>query len=172
MEDRLKTQEADASGEFVDIISRRKGNVNSFNMIRNLIYMAKHCCRLVWYFVKCVDVQNTSKIKDFLENACQRLTYHSFNWIAFSCLNPATNVFINIFRKVARRSKLAVAYPELVSRGVSKSRKFKWLVKIVASKGVTPPDLKKTHNCMYYCDTMRGSCSEVHITIKQTHTWR
>ena len=65
LEDRLKTQEADASGEFVDIISRRKGNVNSFNMIRNLIYSAKHCCRLVWYFVKCVDVQNTSKIKDF-----------------------------------------------------------------------------------------------------------
>ena len=65
MEDRPKTQEADASGEFVDISSRRKGNVNSFNMIRNLIYSAKHCCRLVWYFVKCVDVQNTSKIKDF-----------------------------------------------------------------------------------------------------------
>ena len=33
---------------------------------------------------------------------------------------------------------LAVAYPELVSRGVSKSRKFKRLVKIGASKGVTP----------------------------------
>ena len=48
MEDRLETQEeADASGEFVDIISRRKGNVNSFNMIQNLIYSAKHCCRLV-----------------------------------------------------------------------------------------------------------------------------
>ena len=33
-----------------------------------------------------------------------------------------------------------VAYPELVSRGVSKSRKCKWLVKVGASNGVTPPD--------------------------------
>ena len=31
-----------------------------------------------------------------------------------------------------------VAYPELVSKGVSKSRNFKWLVKVGASKGVTP----------------------------------
>ena len=29
-----------------------------------------------------------------------------------------------------------VVYPELVSRGVSKSRKLKWLVKVGASKGV------------------------------------
>ena len=65
LEDRLKTQEADASREFVDIISRRKGNVNSFNMIRNLIYSAKHCCRLVWHFVKWVDVQNIKKKKFF-----------------------------------------------------------------------------------------------------------
>ncbi len=40
-------------------------------------------------------------------------------------------------------------------RGVSKSRKFKWLVKVGASKGV-PPDLKKKPcRPMYYCDTMR-----------------
>ena len=31
-----------------------------------------------------------------------------------------------------------LAYPELVSRGVSKSRKFRWVVKVGASKGVTP----------------------------------
>ena len=135
LEYRLETVEE----ESVDINSRRKRNVNSFNMIRNLIYSAKHFCRLVWYFVKCVDVQNTSKIKRFFRKCVSMFDlHHSFNWIAFICLNPATNVFINIFRKVARRSRRAVAYPELVSRGVSKSRKFKWLVKIGASKGVTP----------------------------------
>ena len=37
-----------------------------------------------------------------------------------------------------------VAYPELVSRGVSKSRKFKWLVKVGACKDVNPP-IKKNH---------------------------
>ena len=37
----------------------------------------------------------------------------------------------------------AVAYPELVSRGVSKSRKFKWLVKVGACKDVNPLILKK-----------------------------
>ncbi len=31
-----------------------------------------------------------------------------------------------------------VAYPELVSRGVSKSRKFKWLVRVGACKDVSP----------------------------------
>ena len=30
-----------------------------------------------------------------------------------------------------------VAYPELVSRGVSERRKCKWLVRVVASNGVT-----------------------------------
>ena len=35
-----------------------------------------------------------------------------------------------------------MAYPELVSRGVSKTRKFKWLVKVGASIYQTP-DLKK-----------------------------
>ena len=78
------------------------------------------------------------KLKIFRKCVSTFDLHHSYNWSAFICLNPATNVFINIFRKVARRSKRAVAYPELVSRGVSKSRKFKWLVKIVASKGVTP----------------------------------
>ena len=33
---------------------------------------------------------------------------------------------------------MSVAYPELVSRGVSKSRKFKWLVKVGACKDVNP----------------------------------
>ena len=40
--------------------------------------------------------------------------------------------------------QLAVAYPELVSRGVSKSRKFKWLVKVGACKDVNPL-IKKNH---------------------------
>ena len=117
-------------------------------------YSAKHCCRLVWYFVKCVNVQNTSKIKDFLENACQRLTYHSFNWIAFSCLNPATNVFLNIFRKVARRSKRAVAYPELVSGGFPKVASLSGWWRSVPVR-VTPPDLKKTTLIVCIIMTMR-----------------
>ena len=39
----------------------------------------------------------------------------------------------------------AVAYPELVSGsgGVSKSRTFRWLVKVGASR-VSPPDLRKS----------------------------
>ena len=36
------------------------------------------------------------------------------------------------------RGRSAVAYPELVSGGVSKSHKFKWLVKVGAGKGLTP----------------------------------
>ena len=36
-----------------------------------------------------------------------------------------------------------MAYPELVSRGVSKSRKFKWLVKVGACKDVNPLIKKK-----------------------------
>ena len=39
---------------------------------------------------------------------------------------------------------VAVVYPELVSRGVSKSRKFKWLVKVGACKDVNPLIKKKT----------------------------
>ena len=38
----------------------------------------------------------------------------------------------------------AVAYPELVSRGVSKTRKCKWQVKVGASNGVTPL-IKQNH---------------------------
>ena len=37
-----------------------------------------------------------------------------------------------------------MAYPELVSRGVSKSRKFKWLVKVGACKDVNLL-IKKNH---------------------------
>ena len=37
-----------------------------------------------------------------------------------------------------------VAYPELVSRGVSKSRKFQWLVKVGACKDVNLL-IKKNH---------------------------
>ena len=37
-----------------------------------------------------------------------------------------------------------MAYPELVSRGVSERRKCRWLVRVGASNGVTP-DLKKNH---------------------------
>ena len=33
---------------------------------------------------------------------------------------------------------LPVAYPELVSRGVSKSRKCRWLMKVGVSNGATP----------------------------------
>ena len=40
-------------------------------------------------------------------------------------------------------SVFSVAYPELVSGGVSKSHKFKGLVKVSASKGVIRVDLKK-----------------------------
>ena len=39
---------------------------------------------------------------------------------------------------------IPVAYPELISRGVSKSRKCKWLVKVGASNGVTPLINKKS----------------------------
>ena len=39
---------------------------------------------------------------------------------------------------------MSVAYPELVSRGVSKSRKFKWLVKVGACKDVNPLIKKKS----------------------------
>ena len=38
----------------------------------------------------------------------------------------------------APKQQETVAYPELVSRGVSKSRKFKWLVKVGACKDVNP----------------------------------
>ena len=37
-----------------------------------------------------------------------------------------------------------MAYPELVLRGVSKSRKFKWLVKVGACKDVNPLIKKKS----------------------------
>ena len=37
-----------------------------------------------------------------------------------------------------------MAYPELVSRGVSKSRKYKWLVKVGACKDVNPLFKKKS----------------------------
>ena len=37
-----------------------------------------------------------------------------------------------------------MAYPELVSRGVSKSRKFKWLVKVGACNDVNPL-IKQNH---------------------------
>ena len=36
-----------------------------------------------------------------------------------------------------------MAYPELVSRGVSERRKCMWLVRVGASKGVTPCLIKK-----------------------------
>ena len=39
----------------------------------------------------------------------------------------------------------AVAYPALVSRGVSERRKCKWLVRVGASNGVTPHRFKKNH---------------------------
>ena len=41
-------------------------------------------------------------------------------------------------RKIKKQRLLSVAYPELVSRGVSKSPKFKWLVKVGACKDVNP----------------------------------
>ena len=48
----------------------------------------------------------------------------------------------HVTRVVGRRGggDIPVAYPELVSRGVSKSRKFKWLVKVGACK---PSNLNK-----------------------------
>ena len=38
----------------------------------------------------------------------------------------------------ASSESMSATYPELVSRGVSKSRKFKWLVKVGACKDVNP----------------------------------
>ena len=46
-------------------------------------------------------------------------------------------------RICGKRGHKAVAYPELVSRGVSKTRKFKWLVK-VGDSIYQIPDLKKS----------------------------
>ena len=49
------------------------------------------------------------------------------------------NCVLYFEQPVVYLSHTPVAYPELVSRGVSKSRKCKWLlVKVGASKGVTP----------------------------------
>ena len=39
-------------------------------------------------------------------------------------------------KKLHSHCTQTMAYPELVSRGVSKSRKFKWLVKVGACKDV------------------------------------
>ena len=44
-----------------------------------------------------------------------------------------------------RDKGVPVAYPELVSGGVSKSHKFNGLVKVGAGKGVIRVDLKKKH---------------------------
>ena len=45
---------------------------------------------------------------------------------------------IPLFKKGSRNKSVTVAYPELVPRGVSKSRKFKWLVKVGECKDVNP----------------------------------
>ena len=69
----------------------------------------------------------------------------------------------------------SVAYPELVSRGVSKSHKFKGLVKVDASKGVIRVDLKKSRpggGC--FRATRKPSwirhCTYIHTYITHTHT--
>ena len=51
-----------------------------------------------------------------------------------------------ISREKASHRGGSVAYPELVSRGVSERRKCKWLVRVGASITVSPPDLKKNHS--------------------------
>ena len=50
--------------------------------------------------------------------------------------DPARRTWLHIYSK--SRQLPTVAYPELVSRGVSKSLKFKWLVKVGACKDVNP----------------------------------
>ena len=57
--------------------------------------------------------------KDFKEEACCSEEFH----------------FLSLWFDLL---PCAVAFPELVSRGVSKSRKFKWLVKVGACKDVNP----------------------------------
>ena len=59
--------------------------------------------------------------------------------------NPSGAVLKQSFMRItpcgnALHLSYSVAYPELVSRGVSKSRKFKWLVKVGAPIRVSPPD--------------------------------
>ena len=49
-----------------------------------------------------------------------------------------------VTRSLLVSTRIPVAYPELVSRGVSKSRKFKWLVKVGACKDVNPLIKKKS----------------------------
>ena len=69
--------------------------------------------------------------------------YHPVMFIPCVFIPPAENVkriesTFTIGLTLAVSSRPTVAYPELVSRGVSKSRKFKWLVKIGACKDVNP----------------------------------
>ena len=67
------------------------------------------------------------------------LTSECANRLYFHANSVATQQFLH---GRAEALPFAVAYPELVSRGVSKTRKFKWLVKVGASIYQTP-DLKK-----------------------------
>ena len=61
-----------------------------------------------------------------------------------TCIHTWSTVDNSLQVEVVSTPHSTVAYPELVSRGVSKSRKCKWLVKVCASNGVTPL-IKKYH---------------------------
>ena len=55
------------------------------------------------------------------------------NWVKACTRYKIQETLVN----VGLHTQKPVAYPEVVSGGVSKSRKCKWLVKVGASKGVT-----------------------------------
>ena len=59
------------------------------------------------------------------------------------CYAAYANEFIDMRQAGVNTQRMTslgpVAYPELVSRGVSKRRKCKWLVKVGASNSVNPP---------------------------------
>ena len=66
-----------------------------------------------------------------------------------------------------------MAYPELVSRGVSKSHTFEGLVKVGASKGVIRVDLKKSWPGGFRCCSANlHSCSHpvLHIILPRMLT--
>ena len=76
---------------------------------------------------------------------CQRIYDDRRCWLMLAHVK-VLSLFngLTVFRIIIVHARLAVAYPELVSRGVSKSRKFNWLVKIGACKDVNPLIKKKS----------------------------
>ena len=85
--------------------------------------------------MKIVLSQSPQQRVTLLSSAADLQPQLSFNLLC-KC-NPTHLGFFQVY------ISSSVAYPELVSRGVSKSRKFKWLVKVGACKDVNPLILKK-----------------------------